>query len=216
MKKTIGFAILGLIALPALISAPANAQSAKMLADNKIYMSGSVGWLIPEDTSGTVSNTPVTVEHESGYQVNFAIGTHLPNNFRAEAELGYGSTSYDKIKGNNATAELDGDVDLFTATLNGFYDIPTGTMVTPYVGGGLGLAYIDTGRITATLGGTSVSASGDSSTDLLVLGEVGAAIKIDEALSVVPAYRYSWIDSGANGLDDDSAHTVKVGLRYVW
>lgn len=188
------------------------AQDAK--ANSGLYVSGSVGWLVPEDVEGTASGIKVKGEYEDGFHITGALGYRFGNGFRVEGELGYAQTGFDKVSGNGTSVSLDADVDIYTLMLNGFYDIKTGTAFTPYVGAGVGVAYTEVGTVTARLGNRTATVSGDSSTDMVMMGEVGVGISVAKNVTIAPAYRYTYIQNGDNGFDDDTAHTFKVGLRY--
>ena len=47
----------------------------------------------------------------------------------------------------------------------------------------------------------------------LVGADVGRALGFLPVVSIVPAYRFIWIDSGAGDIEDTTAHLVKLGAR---
>src|SRR3546814_18388480 len=63
-------------------------------------------------------------------------------------------------------------------------------------------------------GGTTVSAEGDTDTNLTAFGEVGLNIALAPAFDLVPSYRYQWIDDGRDGFADTPMHVFRAGLRY--
>lgn len=184
--------------------------------DKGLYVSGSLGFLVPQDVDGSDSGIDFTVEYDNGYQLTGALGYKYGNGLRAEAEIGFGSTEFDSVSGNGTTVDLSADVDILSVMANVYYDFNAGSRFSPYVGGGVGFARIDVGDLTANLGGTTVTASGDESTEFTAAGEIGLSIAVSDSVVVAPAYRYTWLDDGDNGFDDDTAHTFKIGLRYSW
>jgi outer membrane autotransporter protein len=178
----------------------------------QFYVSGSAGYLQFRDNSASTPIGTVTGEYNPGFAINGAAGYKFGFGLRLEGELGYARTSPDKIKVNGQTVATvgGGDTNLLTGTANAFYDIKTGTSLTPYLGGGIGFVHGDSSD--ATVAGVRVN--GGSGTDFLWLVEAGVSIAVTDRLSVVPAYRYMQISNSQNGFDDDSAHLFKIGLRY--
>lgn len=193
-------------------AAPAFAQTAQK---DGPYAALSAGYLQFRDAEGTVQGLGVKGEYEPGYLVNGAFG-YKWGALRGELELGYGRSGFDQINVAGTRANVDSDIDLFTATLNAYYDINTGTAFTPYLGAGIGLAHSSFDDATVTVGAATARVEGDSATDLLLQGEVGVSYALGQNVSIVPAYRFMWIDNGGNGLDDTSAHLFKIGVRYAF
>ncbi len=192
----------------ALITTPAVAQD-KLKTGWYGALSGS--YLLPEDTDGPSNST---LEYDQGFAIYGAAGYRFGNGFRAEAELGYGKIDLERLRVGSTNATLNGDVDLYTATGAVYYDFATGSSFTPFVGLGAGFAHQKSSTVSATSGTTTVTATGDSSTNLTGFGEAGLSIKLSEKIDLVPSYRYQWIDDGDDGFDDTTAHVFKVGLRY--
>ncbi len=178
-------------------------------ADWPIYLSGSVGAQFIEDQ---VKPGLHNFSADPGFSGNIAAGTRLLDQVRAEVELGYSHSSPSRITPLfGPSFAVGGNIDAFTGTLNGFYDIPTGTIVTPYVGGGIGFVNYSA---TVTFNGFTLNRISDR-TDFLWQAEGGAAIKIADRLAVVPAYRFQQaIEHTPNNVGNVSTHIVKIGLRY--
>jgi len=193
----------------ALLATPAAFAQDKLNTGWYGTLSGS--YIQPEDNDGPSNST---LEFDNGFAIYGAGGYRFPNNFRVEGEVGYGNIDLDRLKVGSTSAKLNGDVDLFTATGAVFYDFATGTRFTPYAGLGAGIAHQKSSRVSATSGTTTVTANGDSGTDLTAFGEAGVSINIAPKFDLVPAYRYQWINDGESGFDDTTAHVFKVGLRY--
>lgn len=94
-----------------------------------------------------------TVELEFGtdYVIGLAIGRNFlrlgRNNVRGELEVSYQDNNVDSLdfSGNGAGPEInvDGDVQKLRIFANALMDFDTGSALTPYVGGGLGVAFTD-------------------------------------------------------------------------
>jgi opacity protein-like surface antigen len=205
-----------LILAAALAAVVATADRADAQVKPGWYGQVAVGGIWLRDNDGNVDGINVTAEYDTGYGIWAAGGYRFSNGFRTELELGYGRTGFDKLKFLGTSVSIDSDIDLYSGTVNLFYDINTGTLATPYLGGGVGMVYSRAHDGTATVGGTTVRIEGDSSTDLTVFGEVGLALRVSDRIEIVPSYRYQWIDNGSDGFDGDSAHIARIGLRYAF
>ncbi|MBX9634910.1 MAG: outer membrane beta-barrel protein [Magnetospirillum sp.] len=176
------------------------------------YGSASAGGLFLQDRDGTVSGSKVKVEYEPGFAVYAAAGYKFDKGFRLETELGYGQAGYDSLTVNGTKYAANGDINLYTGTVNGFYDIKTGTAFTPYVGAGLGAARSEVSA--ANIAGVRLDDT--SSTDFTVLGEAGVNYAVGTKTSIGVAYRYNHVFDGNSGLDDDAAHIVKANARLAF
>lgn len=179
------------------------------------YVSLSLGYLQLADTDGKVDGEKFKNTHNPGYAIQGAGGYRFNEWLRAELELGYQRSSLDDIDGLlGQSFNAEGDIDIFTAAVNGFVEWPVTEMLTPYAGAGIGVAHTDLHDVALRIGGTKVKGDDDTSTDLLLQGEVGVSVAVAENWDLVPAYRYAWIDNGGDGIDDTTSHLFKVGLRY--
>jgi opacity protein-like surface antigen len=120
-------------------------------ASNYRYGSLSLGF-------GSQSNVDVKengvksreIGFNSAFSFNAAVGYQFEQ-VRAELEIGNQFLSGKDIKFvRGGTIPLPGSLNATTILLNGYYDIPTGSKLRPYVGGGLGLGVIS-GKIRYTI-----------------------------------------------------------------
>jgi opacity protein-like surface antigen len=183
-------------------------------ANAQFYVSGSAGYLQERDVDVTSGGTTGTFEFDPGFALNVAAGYKLPIGVRLEGELGYGRSSFDKLSVGAVSVAVNGDIDIFTATANAFYDFDTGTAFTPYLGGGIGIAHQSGGTVTIPAVGFTGNL-GDS-TDFVWMAEAGLSYALTKNVSVVPAYRFVQIQDGGSGSDDSSFHLFKIGLRYTF
>lgn len=167
------------------------------------------GWLMPEDTDGN----GITVERDDGWGLFLNAGYRMPNNIRLEGELGYSTMDFSKARSGGGSVGLGGDVDMYSLTGAAYYDIPTGTMLTPFIGAGAGVVHQRLDRGAATVGGVTVAADDDSSTDFTAFAEAGVTVKLAQ-FELVPSYRYQWINDGEHGLDDTGMHVARLALHY--
>ncbi|WP_290816382.1 porin family protein [Ferrovibrio sp.] len=173
------------------------------------YGTLSGNWLVPRDYDGDGQEWKTY----NGYGFYGALGHRLSDNWRAEAEIGYGTVENDRISVGNSSSKIDGDVDYYSATGALYYDTRPLFSLRPYVGGGAGMMHQRNERNVVTVGGRNFPA-GSRSTDLTAFGEAGLNIDLGNALELVPSYRYQWIDDRKDGFDDSGIHIARIGLRY--
>ncbi|GGD94308.1 HEAT resistant agglutinin 1 protein [Aureimonas endophytica] len=132
------------------------------------------------------------------------------------------------------------DVDVWTAMANAYVDLPVfGPTVVPYIGAGIGAAYVDYGTMTSEQCGikcgdpTNVSFEHEGLDDWRFAASLmaGATIDLTGALKLDAGYKYTHVTGGDAFAYDETAklagasgaqirddgfdlHTVRVGLRY--
>jgi opacity protein-like surface antigen len=202
------------------------------LAQTPFYITGSIGaWQRTDDSRSTTffnsrgqtgAGTNTTT-FNPGPVVDLGLGYHLPLGFRIEGELGYAHYSTDtasplgttrpfaSLDGSRLSTTSGGDLSTFTATVNGFYDLPVGGWIVPYVGAGAG--YYHAWGTDSVFGGRFTQHA-RTSDNALVLGEVGLSFKVSDTLSVVPAYRFEHLF--ASGEPGWNVNIFKLGVRYAF
>ncbi len=181
------------------------------------YAQGNVSLSWFENDHYTQSGSTGDLKYDNpDWGGSVAGGYKLGNGFRVEGEFGYTRADAKQVTVNSTPVSVSGNADIYTLTVNGYYDFTVAPRVTPYVGGGIGAAIVDVGTITAKSGATTVTANGHSETDFTAFGEVGIAINVAQNIDVVPSYRYLWVNDGRDGFDDDTAHIARVGARYTF
>lgn len=125
---------------------------AVVIAADGPYISGHIGasWLSNADFDGSDPGIRLSseVEFDTGLHLGAACGYDF-GEFRVEGEFGYQSHEFKKMTDIELNGiplgdvDADGDIDAFLFLINGFYDIDTGTKLTPYLGGGIGFAALE-------------------------------------------------------------------------
>lgn len=187
----------------------AAAQEVAAPNQNKWYGALAGQWLVPRDYDGDGQEWKTY----NGYGFYGAVGHRFAPSWRAEAEVGYGKVENDRISAGNSSSKVDGYIRYYSATGALYYDMPWQYHGRPYVGAGAGIVHQRNDRTPVTVDGRAFPA-GDSSTDPTAFAELGYSIDIGNALELVPAYRYQWIDDNADGFDDSGIHTLRLALRY--
>ena len=165
------------------------------------YVELNLGASIPLDSkiidNADASYTPTIA-------VTSAVGYAFNQNFRVDLEYGYQEADIDRIAGVN----VDGAASLtvHTALANGYYNFKNSTKITPFIGGGVGAAFLE-----GNLGSASAS-----DTVLAYQGTAGASYSVNDHLAVTGSYRYLDTEDGALGMQKASFsdNLVRLGMAY--
>lgn len=196
------------------------------VADTGWYVSvfGGAQWsTISADDSSPPGGQFFDFDSDIGWQFGVALGANFTDNLRGEVELSSGAVGLPDVTISGGPAPFfDGDTYAVTggsssATYllgNLWFDIDTGSGLTPYIGGGLGAGYV---TAEGTAAGTPVDLSGWG-----WAYQVGAGVKVDVAdnMALDLGYRYKAIvgaevEGGAiDAVADVGSHVVQVGLTF--
>lgn len=202
-------------------------------AEEKIdawYISSGTIFALEVDDDFDAENRAGTVELDQAIGLNLSIGRKI-GNVRIEGNILWVSQDISDVEYSsntlgipidefNANANSSGDVTSTTATLNAYYDIETGTALTPYLGAGIGFAFIDLDSQTEIYGRSG--GADDSDTTFTVHGEIGLTYDLSEKTKFYTAYRLSHV--GETEFEDNSGSMINgssmnrslilVGIRY--
>lgn len=206
----------------------ATASTAAAADATGFYVRGDIGGSFGRDLGGSVLNGD-GFEGDSGSSVllEAGVGYHLPSNFRVDLTAGYRPgfevSSQESLSGVSATAKAD--IRSWALLANVYYDIPTGTRFSPYLGGGVGVAFNRLETVTYRFGAAEFTEEGKSKTSFAWTLAAGVGFAATDNISIDLGYRY--IDLGeirtsgdsslgaVNPVDADlKAHEVKIGARY--
>ncbi len=231
--------IAALFATTAIIAAATTARADEM-ANIPVYGELKMGASI--DTADGIKNTSnvsgalANVNQTSGTDTTGVFGAAVGLNLkkwgapvRAEVEYAYRTDFNYNPNPNFVNAALPSkstnSVTTQTLLVNGFYDFDTGTKFTPFVGAGIGAAFLNTstkGTVISTGATENVS---NSRTNFAWSVGAGVNYAIDTHWSADLAYRYldlgsvdfgNTVTSASKGqmTGDFTAHEVLAGLRY--
>lgn len=206
LKRTLLTATL-LAMAPAVVASTALAQG--------FYIGGGGGYSIPEDSDLEGAGINSDVDLEDDFAIHGMFGYAFQNGFRAEIESGWRENDIDSLGGTSG----DGSVEALHLMVNGLYDFNTGTKFVPYVGAGIGAAFLsmDGGAV----GGLRVN--DDDDTVFAYQGILGVAYRFHENLDAYLDYRYmSTLDANFNTSTntevetDYTDHRIMAGLRFYF
>lgn len=163
------------------------------------YLSLLVGGVNTQD----VEADDIEVEYDTGFAFAGQFGYSF-DNFRLGGELGYQIA--DGVSDNDVRSE----VGITRFTINGYFDFPVAGNSGPYVGGGFGVANLQTGDDLS-------DDFEDEDTAFTWHGEAGLHVALNDRFSIAPSYRYQWVDSDIGGQTEPLvSHIFGVSLRYLF
>ena len=188
--------------------------------EHRPYIEAQIGAVFAEENdAGPVSD----MDFDTGIASAVAIGLDHGWRYahaRSELEFAYHQSDVDggSLSGLKVT---DGEVEALSLLLNLFYTIETGYSITPYIMGGLGVAFLDIDNV--TIAGTSFIE--DSEFALAYQTGVGLDLPLTDSLSLDLSYRYfgtadkefenNTVSSSTKYFDFRyETHNALQGLRY--
>jgi opacity protein-like surface antigen len=178
------------------------------------YLNGNAGFVWLQDTDLTESSVSREVTFDSGFGLGGGGGYDF-DFMRVEAEIVYRRNDVNKV----STAEYgnvdgSGDMSSFSLMVNGFYDFKNTTFLTPYIGAGVGVAYVDLSSVSAE----TIRISGGNSTVFAYQAEIGFNSAINETMSFDLGYRYfATTDPSLGGVDSAyKSHNLLIRFRYAF
>lgn len=152
---------------------------------------GGIGWA--QDVKGNYTyffGAPYAadLETDTGFVLGIAGGYGFDFGGRAELEFAYRSNELDRINyGGGSSSSINGDLDVYSLMGNFWYDFDTGTGLMPYLGGGIGAAWV-TSNDWQFSGGSPHS----DESDLAFAYQLGAGVNyaINETFTMGLGYRF--------------------------
>lgn len=164
---------------------------------------GSINWR-NDDSFPTLNR-----EYNMGYGATGALGIHLYNNFRAEAEVGYKRQDLDRATSAVTTTSPNGHACDLTVMGNIFYDIPLDCCFSLYIGAGAGVSFYE------------LEAGANKSDGTVFAWQVmpGVAYNITDCFAITTGYRFFSTakvksQAGASTKDNPIVHNVELGFRF--
>ena len=142
------------------------------------------------DSSGATG--PWQISYDTGYSVNGAVGYEFGANVRTEFEAAYRHADTNSLTPLGGGFHYKSDISLASLLANFFYDVKLSHGFTPYLGGGLGVAFVDIKKgnviVVSPLGGYNTS----NSSDTVFAYQIGAGVTyaLTPKVSLDAGYRY--------------------------
>jgi opacity protein-like surface antigen len=169
----------------------------------------------------TIFTRPTTVFFDRGYTYGATFGKHIFQNFRLEGELSYAKYDANNMEdGTRASGPAVGDLTAIYLFANIWYDIPVKGKISPYVGGGIGAAQVDTD----VYFGGALSGYQNSDTSFAYQLGLGFTYPIGRKLNLDVGSRYKAVpkldfndrvNANVSYLDGElSSSNLQIGLLY--
>ena len=186
-----------------------------VLAADGVYISGNIGLAYLSDSDLSTAAVPgivVETEFDYGLNVNGAMG-FVVGQGRMEIEVAYRTNDIDSFSVIGVSVPGGGDVTALSGLLNAFYDIKTDSAITPYLGGGIGVANVEIDNLSIL--GIPFPGSEDDTVFAYQLGG-GIGYAINDTMTVDLGYRYfATADPDFNGLEAEyGSHNITIGIRF--
>lgn len=207
------------------------------------YLRGDIGYKIYNDPTGSF-NDPVIGDlrferesMDSAWMIGVGAGYKWNRYLRTDVTIDYETPA--QVKGYAVCGTCTGgfseeytDIDVWTVMLNGYVDLGTWNRITPYVGAGIGAAYVTTNNT------YSINPGGTGRTDydgkhsewnLAWALMAGASYAVTDNWAIDAGYQYRDLgdaktvklhDAGTGETrvewDDLTAHEIRLGVRYTF
>ncbi|MFJ5487325.1 outer membrane protein [Hansschlegelia beijingensis] len=206
------------------------------------YLRGDIGYKVYRDPKARYdTNAPAFAGNRSfsgekmGDAVVFGggVGYRFNEWFRTDVTADYETRSRFRGRlfcpgpcGGSGTSRETMKIDAFTIFANAYFDAGTYYGFTPYVGGGIGAAYLDVHNYRSNSAGNP-SYSGDGKWNFAWNLTAGVGYEVSENLIIDTNYRFVDLGearskpiaaaggSGRVKVDDIQAHEFRVGFRYL-
>jgi opacity protein-like surface antigen len=189
------------------------------------YVSVGAGVFQVHDSEVSASDS-YRISYDTGYSVNGAVGYDFGVNVRTELEVAYRHADTNTLQFFDGNHHYLSDISLVSLLANLFYDVKLPHGFTPYVGGGLGVAFVDMKpgnfNVVFTSGFSHPTTNANAhSSDTVLAYQVGCGIAyaVTPKISLDAGYRYFATDDVAvntflPGKLEFASHIGQVGIRY--
>ncbi|PCJ86596.1 MAG: hypothetical protein COA52_14960 [Hyphomicrobiales bacterium] len=241
--------ILGAVAIvAAMLASPAVAADLPIYTyDEPVYEKAGAWYLRGDIGYVATANYEVSFDGVPGHQeltnedwsntwlIGIGVGYEFNHYFRMDLTLDYTATW--EFEGNsvclsNACGGLNnefGSMAMYTVLGNAYLDWDNSSAFTPYIGGGLGFAYVDVRRhYSHNFDNTSNGFAAEGNWNFAAAAMVGLTYDVTENFKLDANYRYLWVGDVESGDEDASAlvgkityedldfHQIRVGGRYTF
>lgn len=155
---------------------------------------------------------PASLTFDDGFLLGGALGRRFGSRLRGEVEFAFRTNSADTWNLTGATTLPNGgDADFYSIMFNSFVDLGTYCDWTPYIGGGIGIGFIDYNGA-AIAGPANVSIQDEV---FSYQGIVGISRSINSRIDLFSEYRYFGFNSADVEVNGIPAAGVTVGSTDV-
>jgi opacity protein-like surface antigen len=229
-KSCLSAIAMALVAVPKLACA---ADMPMRLPDPPVVMADALssGWYVRGDfgyrfqQTGSVTSaglTPANNRIDDAFAVGLGVGYKWWSWFRTDLTADYAFASDYRADSSGATPDFTAKVRTTTALANAYVDLGTWYGFTPYLGVGVGGAYVETSDFTSAA--APAAAVSSSRWNIAWAAMAGFSYAFTQNLLVDIGYRYldqGQVKTGLTGLGDQltfkdlAAHEIRAGFRWA-
>lgn len=204
------------VALAGLVVVPNSANAQQW------YISGSAGGAFLTDSelsdpTGTLVALGTEVSFDFGFNGAIAFGYKFNGPFRVELEAQYASNDIDSFRIAGVDLAGGGSIDASALMANVFLEFDWQKSWRPYLGGGIGVAFIEADDATITFPGLGTLTLGDDD-DTVFAYQAGAGIGFDLNPNWLLSLDYRYFatsDPDFSGIGVEySRHDIRATLRW--
>ncbi|RJF87322.1 OmpA family protein [Oleomonas cavernae] len=202
---------LGLVSAAALMVAASAAHADRVGP----YLSAFGGYVIQPDLEISSGGADGELSTDNGWAAGGAMGYDFGRP-RVEAEVTYRRNEADEISSGGATVDVDGNLSSLAVMINALYDFENSSRFTPYIGAGIGAAWVYANDI-----GVPGARVDDDDVVFAYQGIAGVKVAVTGGLSLFVDYRYfATLDPefdapGGGTIESEYAtHNIMAGLTY--
>jgi opacity protein-like surface antigen len=190
--------------------------------DTGFYLEGQLGYGLPDEVDVSDDGLDGEVELDDAPVFGGALGWKFPW-VRLEANVSYRKNDVDGVDAGGLGFDGSGDVSSLVGLVNAFIDLDLDFPVRPFVGGGIGAAYLDVDSGS----GSPIEIDDEAGAFAWNLAG-GFGVDLAESVTLTASYRYlrlegtdvsadlAGVDTGDVDIDDFATHEFLVGLRYTF
>ncbi len=192
--------------------APAEAQEAGAAGPSAagLYITVRPSLSVLDDLEFTGPAGTDEIRMTGGFGMSGALGYRFSRFFRADLELAFRSHAIDEYRpAGGPDLGLDGIVSSGALLANAYMDVPTGTRLTPYIGGGIGAGYV-------ALDSDDRSILDDETDGVFAYqAAAGVQVRFTPLVSLFGGYRYfATTDPDLGRKTEYRTHNLDAGLRF--
>jgi opacity protein-like surface antigen len=211
-------AILSLLAAAACLygAVPAAARG-----NTGFYLEGNLGYAFPDSVDASASGIDGEVELKDAFVFGGAVGYRFPW-VRLELNGSYRKFDTDKVKTQGQRVSGNGDATTAVGLFNVYLDPDLGVPVHPYLGGGIGSAYVklDTGdaplRVDDEAGAFAWNLAAGLSFDVTQHVTLSAGCRYLRLEGIDFSASVAGVNTDGVDVDDVTSHEILIGLLYTF
>ncbi len=212
-----GMAAVAAVLLPASVSAQSYEDTMKGL-----YFDLRGGLTSLSDSDLSEAGVTGEAEFDNGYGIEGAVGYAHHSGFRGELALGYRNNDFDDVSVAGVSASgsgvnVGGQVESLSIMGNGYYAFDLGAGFKPFIGAGIGVAFLEA-EVELSHPSFGTITESDDDTVFAYQGIAGVEYEIPtDSATIALGVRYSYFattDPDFGGIEAEyGTHNIMVGVR---